>query len=164
MKVILLSGKAGVGKNTYANYIRDNHTIVMAFADFLKESAVNIAGWDGEKDNRGRRLLQVLGDVVREYNKDRFVEIVASRINKIYEYEPTISTVIITDCRYDNEVIRLRDFVYDDIDVELIELHRTYKSPLSEKNANHPSEKGISDYAKWYVHYSVVDLDKERIK
>lgn len=84
MKIIGLCGKAQVGKDTTADYLVKNHGFKkMALAEYLKQVA-ELGGWDGQKDTKGRRYLQHLGDVMREYDKDIFITEIISRI-KTYE-------------------------------------------------------------------------------
>ena len=69
--IVGFTGKAGSGKSEAARIMADrlrNYKLVMLipFAYQLKMHAKAL-GWDGEKGQRGRRLLQLLGtDVVRE--------------------------------------------------------------------------------------------------
>ena len=81
MKVlILISGKAGTGKDTIGEYlVRKFGFKRYAFADRLKEVATEL-GWNGEKDFAGRKFLQELGSVVRNYDPDTWVNIVLNGI------------------------------------------------------------------------------------
>ena len=64
--IVGLSGWAGSGKDTVgAILVRRYGYERRAFADALKEIAYRI-GWDGQKDDPGRRLLQDLGMAVRD--------------------------------------------------------------------------------------------------
>jgi hypothetical protein len=73
MIVILISGKAGAGKSTFAELLKtelgdaNKEVWITHFADMIKSIALSM-GWDGNKDYRGRRLLQHLGDVGKEYD------------------------------------------------------------------------------------------------
>lgn len=106
MKIlVLVSGKAGAGKDTVGEYlVRKFGFKRYAFADRLKEIAREV-GWNGEKDEKGRRLLQELGSVVRRYDQDTWVNIVLDKIK-----EENSKKVVITDCRYVNEYLRARKF------------------------------------------------------
>ena len=160
MKITLLTGKAGVGKDTYAKKISGEHSNVYAFADFLKVVATSL-GWDGEKDDKGRRLLQHLGDVAREYDLDVFVNYIVMLIADDFMYAD-IKHAIITDCRYDNEVTKIRSaFKKDAVDIELIELTRDFDTSLNEDALKHPSEQGISDDVKAQVNFREVNLNGE---
>ena len=106
--VILVSGKAGVGKTTAANFIRDyldkkitEYSYLSHFALGVKEVAFAI-GWDGKKDTKGRKLLQDIGNFGREYNKDAWVNYL---INHIHETIPDemLDVLIVDDWRFPNE-------------------------------------------------------------
>lgn len=150
IKITLLTGPAGVGKDTFARDILEGErrTAAIAFADYLKFSATSL-GWNGLKDKRGRTFLQHLGDVVREYDKDFWAKYVAYQIND----NPVIDHWIITDTRFDNEYLYIRD-AFPDADIEVIKLVRDFVSPLTDEQKEHSTEKGISDI---YI-TSVVDL------
>ena len=73
MKILLLTGRAGSGKDTFCDLATRSGVNVArhAFADSLKRLAFN-AGWDGVKDEKGRRLLIDLGNSIRSYNVNFF--------------------------------------------------------------------------------------------
>lgn len=66
--IVILNGRGGVGKDTFANlcnkYCNVYHTSSVAT---IKEIAKDI-GWDGIKDEKGRRLLSDLKDALTRYN------------------------------------------------------------------------------------------------
>lgn len=99
--LIGLSGKMQVGKDTVAHYLMLKYGFRrLAFADYLKQAAVAL-GWDGKKDEKGRKLLQRLGQDVREYNPATWINVVAQQW---YQVKPTGASVVITDVRFKNEV------------------------------------------------------------
>jgi len=116
--IIGFGGPIGSGKNTAADMAEacidtawkankphpnavQPLTIQLGFADEVKKVAGDYFHWDGIKDERGRRLLQVLGtEAGRAYNPDIWVEKVMSRL---YHCDNNAS-VLITDCRFPNEV------------------------------------------------------------
>jgi len=108
--VILISGKARAGKTTLANQLRplleaDGHDVTIeSFANKVKECAKEFYGWDGQKDKKGRKLLQNVGRTGREYNDNLWVEYVVSHILD-YVFAP--SFVLIDDWRYPNELIKM---------------------------------------------------------
>lgn len=139
MKITLLTGPAGVGKDTFAREIieGEQYTAAIAFADYLKYTAHSL-GWDGMKDDKGRTFLQELGDVVRRYDPEFWIKYVVVQIIE----NPLIEHWVVTDARFDNEVTYLRD-AFPEAEVEVVLLKRDYVSPLSEEQRNHPTERGI---------------------
>ena len=71
MKVILISGKAGHGKDTLAGYMknfmekRGKRVLIIHYGDLLKYICKSLFGWDGQKDEKGRTLLQYVGSPMR---------------------------------------------------------------------------------------------------
>ena len=105
-----ITGQAGAGKSTVAAKLRLFAAAsgvdlgIVPFAKPLKDFARKL-GWNGEKDERGRRLLQLLGtEVGREcIHPDIWVD----------KWEEAATALpggtIADDCRFDNEVERVRE-------------------------------------------------------
>lgn len=147
MKVILISGKAQNGKDTVASILRekligDKHKVLVThYADLLKHLCRSYFGWDGNKDEHGRKLLQYVGtDVIRTKNPSLWVDFVAMILqyfNENWEY------VIIPDCRFPNEINRMAEAGFDTTHVRV--LRPGFQSPLTEEQQNHPSETALDD-------------------
>jgi hypothetical protein len=106
--LIFVSGKAGTGKDTIALLLQEElKNIINAFiirryyfATGAKDIAFRI-GWDGKKDNKGRKLLQDIGDVGRNYNPDTW----ATLSYKEFTREViSIDFVLFPDWRHPNEL------------------------------------------------------------
>lgn len=113
MKLIALCGRAQVGKDTTADYLVKNYQFKkLAFADHLKQVA-ELATWNGQKDTRGRILLQHLGDVLREYDKNIFINQLVGKIKylDLFFYKPTgiESRLVISDVRLPDEINALKE-------------------------------------------------------
>jgi len=114
MRVIAIAGKMGSGKSTVASMLakhaeaRGLTVEIIPFAKPLKDLATQI-GWDGEKDSKGRRLLQLLGtDVCRDcIDKDYW----AKRWRTAAEASEA-DIVIVDDVRFDNEAEALVGLMY----------------------------------------------------
>lgn len=124
MKIILLSGWAGSGKDTVADYLVSYHGFKkFAFANPLKDLASELFGFPRELANsqEGKRqvwrvgsekktIRQILLDIAR-IDKSRFGnDIYANSIMKQIAKEPTNSNIVISDTRYLNEIGVIRDF------------------------------------------------------
>lgn len=68
-KVIVINGMGGVGKSTFISLCHeiDPRVIETSTVDFVKEIALQ-AGWNGEKDEDGRRFLSDLKDAMERYH------------------------------------------------------------------------------------------------
>jgi dephospho-CoA kinase len=100
-----LIGLAGSGKDTAAMALIAHGWRRMAFADHLKELARSF-GWDGHKDERGRKLLQDLGMAARAYNPNFWINKAYYGLTAVHSNFSKIPRVW-TDVRFQNEA----DFV-----------------------------------------------------
>lgn len=112
VKFVGFCGNAYAGKSTSAAYMKDAkpYRVVIPFAFRLKEIARNVFGWDGRKDEKGRRLLQLIGtEVAREYNPNFWVNAWKDLILETYRGSFIAPTLIIADdVRFDNEAQLIR--------------------------------------------------------
>jgi hypothetical protein len=130
MKIIAFTGLAQSGKTTAANFIQGAK--ILSFADPVKQIALSCFNWDGVKDEKGRKLLQVIGtECGRAYDYDIWVKKMRDLINKI---SPLNEIIAIDDCRFDNESNLVRE-----LGGIVIEIHRPGCAP-----DGHASEQGIS--------------------
>lgn len=105
---ILFSGKAGVGKSFSAKLmaqqlLAQGYTpIIMPLAFSVKHIAKIGFDWDGNKDPKGRKLLQEIGGIGREYNKDIWVKkVIDEYVPKQINYP--LDFLLIDDWRFPNE-------------------------------------------------------------
>lgn len=144
MNIIGLCGKAGSGKGTVSEIIKNNYHNVNIFplAAELKRIARDEFDWNGDKDERGRKLLQVLGTSCgRGYGGENFwVTKWENKINNWVKKNNNDSFIIVCDdVRFNNEAQRILD-----MGGVIIKVTGRYYTML-EESMNHPSEKGISD-------------------
>lgn len=100
--VVALSGYAHSGKSSVAEILQGEYGYRRAsFAQPVKELALYL-GWDGEKDDDGRKLLQELGHGARQVLGDDVWTTAALR--RI----PANTPVVFDDVRYANEVDTVR--------------------------------------------------------
>lgn len=99
-------GMMGTGKTTTAEMIIEAlrplgvRCVVHPFAYRLKKIA-RMMGWDGKKDKRGRKLLQMLGtECGRAYDSDLWVKLWDEDVKENY---PGEDMVIVDDIRFRNE-------------------------------------------------------------
>ena len=140
MILLGLTGVAGSGKDTGASFLVKEYGFEQyAFADALKRMAEVDFGWDGKKDDRGRRLLQVLGtEAGREYDPDIWVKKLEWDI--FGRQVPPFPLVVISDVRFENEAAFIRRRGGDVIRI----VGRSYYSPTSPQGS-HASEQQMAD-------------------
>lgn len=147
MRVILISGKAQHGKDTTASIIRDaleadRYKVLIAhYGDLVKYVCSTFFGWNGEKDDAGRTLLQYVGtDVVRAKRQDYWVEFITGILelfNEEWDY------VLIPDCRFPNEIDCMKNAGIDATHVRVV--RQNFTSPLTEEQQKHPSETALDN-------------------
>jgi len=99
-RLIGLAGYAGSGKDTAADVLVGLGYQRRAFAGALKDLATRI-GWDGQKDDAGRKLLQELGVGARDIlGADVWVNALMATLE---------GPSVITDVRFPNEVAAIAD-------------------------------------------------------
>lgn len=144
MKVICIAGKAGSGKDTVGQMLSDAYrgagysVLVAHFADLVKYVCKTFFNWDGEKDEYGRGLLQMVGtDIVRAKDPNywaNFIRDVLTFFPELYDY------VIIPDCRFPNELEVMRG---DNLALLLRVTRPGHASTLTDEQKNHQSEVAL---------------------
>lgn len=112
MIIGIMANGPGAGKTTAADFLatliidRELHPVVCPFAESLKNTCRSI-GWDGEKDAKGRVLLDTLGMAGREYNENLWVKL-WKKNNESSIYDPNM-VILVDDVRFANEVSMIRN-------------------------------------------------------
>lgn len=169
MKVILISGKAMHGKDTTAELLREHlsaagkRVLIAHYADLLKYICRQYFGWDGNKDETGRCLLQRIGtDVVRTKYPDFWVNYMTGFL---WLFEEEWDYVLIPDCRFPNEVDRMKHAFNDTTHIRVV--RDGFVSPLTPEQQAHPSETALDGTQPDYVIHNpsnLGDLNAEVIK
>ena len=147
MKVCCISAKARHGKDTAAELIKEYledqgyKVLITHFADLLKFICAKFFDWDGNKDEKGRTLLQYIGtDVVGAKRPSYWAEFIVD-ILKMFEDE--WDYVLIPDCRYPIEVSTLKEH----FDTIVLRVERPdFDNGLTESQKSHPSEVDMDHY------------------
>ena len=149
MRVIVISGKAQHGKDTFANFAKDileskNKKVLIAhFGDLVKYTAKTFFNWDGNKDIKGRTLLQAVGtDDVRNVFPNFWVDYIN---NILTVYKDKWDYVLIPDCRFINEIHRMTNKNCWDLFTIRVE-RLNFDNGLTEEQKNHPSETNLDNY------------------
>lgn len=145
IQLVLLSGKGGAGKSTSAKAIAERLVMyagisvgVSPLAYPIKTNALEFYRWDGNKTTeKGRRLLQEIGDAGRNYDKDLFVKYLEEReLSGVFP----LNFILIDDWRYENEKSYFeKNFLYD---VTTVRIER-WQYLLPGNTSNHKSENSL---------------------
>lgn len=160
MKVLIVSGKAGSGKSFFADQLQHMYEKVyglrvaqLAFADPLKMVAKNLYGWDGEKGESGRHLLQELGtDIVQQNNILCWTNCIIEIMKGL---ETEFDLFIISDARFAHEI----DHTKDSLPLaDIITVRIEGKTSLAGEASEHSSETDLDEYVFDY-HFPNRDYD-----
>ena len=164
-KIILFSGKAENGKTTAATILksilekRGEKVVVTRYAYYLKDLAKRYCDWDGEKDEEGRRLLQVLGtDIIRnKLNKPNFH--VGRVCEDIEICQDSVNYVIIDDARFPNEIYYPKAMFGDKvISVNVKRTDPNFKSKLTDEQLKHESETALDNFDSFDILVEAKDM------
>lgn len=147
MKIIAISGKAQHGKDTTAGFLKsaleaDGYKVQVAhYADLLKYICKQFFGWNGQKDDAGRHILQYVGtDVIRTQKPDFWVDFIISMAEL---FPDTWDYLLIPDCRFPNEIDRIKSVGLDMVHLRVV--RENFTSPLSQEQQAHPSETALDN-------------------
>ncbi len=151
--IILIGGRAGEGKSTFAAFCGDYllkdldiSSVVVPFAAKVKDTAFEM-GWDGNKDEKGRKLLQEIGRIGREYDIDLWanhaIEYIKDCDAQGFEY------YFIDDWRFPNEAKAVKDHFHP---VVLVRMRRPeeYHTLFGTAMYNDVSEASLPDEDSYY--------------
>ena len=161
MRNLAFIGKKRSGKTTAAEFLVRQHCYTtLAFADDLKRMAVEVdpcvptvpgvsvrlsaliadVGWEYAKDHypEVRRLLQHMGQTVREADPEFWIRPVLRRIETARAWN---LPVVVADVRYRNEAEALRAQGFT-----LVRIERPLTEPVSDTLARHASETELDGY------------------
>lgn len=152
MTVVGISGKAESGKTTLANILkkeleeRHKRVLLINYGDFVKFIATQYYNWNGEKDEKGRALLQHIGTEQGRMMVDEniWVDMV---INTVAVADRDYDVAIVADCRFPNEFSRWAD---KGKEILKIRIERPeYQNKLTQEQNQHASETSMDNYRDW---------------
>lgn len=144
MKICCISAKAQHGKDTAGRLIKEylesknQRVLIIHFADLLKFICTKFFGWNGDKDEKGRTLLQYVGtDVVGAKKPEYWAEFIVGFLKL---FENNWDYVLIPDCRYPIEMTTMED----NFETVLLRVERPgFENGLTESQKAHPSETAM---------------------
>lgn len=128
MKIIIVNGKGGSGKDTFEEYFRDfaelcdNKVYKTSMVRAVK-SIAQICGWQGGKDDKDRKFLSDLKMLLDDYNDFAFESVV----NDILRAEKEHYDYIFIDAREPRDIDRLKDISLNCYTVLITRIETTYK-------------------------------------
>lgn len=111
--IIGITGHAGAGKTTsaelIASFFDQYHVTIISFAKALKQFAMNL-GWNGVKDAKGRRLLQLLGTEVGRNCISEDIWCKHWKRNIKAAYDLGYNLILSDDVRFPNEIDYIKKY------------------------------------------------------
>lgn len=161
MKVICISAKARHGKDASAEILKNiyeaqgKRVLITHYADLLKYICKVFFGWNGEKDDYGRTLLQKVGtNIVGAKKPDFWVNFI---VDILHLFDTDWDVVLIPDCRFPVELERMRE----NFDTTLLRIERpNFDNGLSETQKAHASETALDNYGYDYKILNDSDLEE----
>lgn len=150
MRLFLISGKAGSGKNEVAQIIKDNlpKTVISSLSKYIKLFAIEMTTWNfNDEDNKPRTFLQTMGDELRNIDENFLTK-------RLYEdiklYEKYYDNLVLSDVRLINEILYFKSKV--ELDVITIRINSSEsKRELSNTEKVHLTETELDNYNFDYV-------------
>lgn len=148
MKVICISAKARHGKDSAAEILKDHleslnkKVLIIHYADLLKFICTKFFNWDGNKDEKGRSILQHVGtDIVGAKKPDYWVDFVISFLQL---FPTEWDYVLVPDCRFPVEVTKMKKH----FNTTTLRIERpNFDNGLTFEQKQHPSEVSLDDYS-----------------
>ena len=147
MKIFLIAGKSGSGKDEVAKIIKEyfntlgKTSIITGYSKYLKNFVKEMYDWDGNIETKPREKLQMLGDKIREIDEEFFI---SNILNDLRIYEHLVDNVIISDVRMPDEIDTLK-FSYDEVYAIYVE-NQFSQSKLSIAEQMHITETALENY------------------
>lgn len=151
-KIIMLAGKARVGKDTTASYIKEyasNHNLTVVnlqFSYYIKMYAKLLTNWDGSEEAKPRTLLQQLGtDIIRDkIDNYFFIKRIIDDI-KVLTYFADIITI--SDTRLPEELDEIFNTYKNVTKINII--RNNYDNNLNNSETKHRTETSLDNYTNY---------------
>jgi hypothetical protein len=161
MRLFIIGGKSGTGKNELANMIKTYYqnmgekSLITEYSKYIKLMAKEMVNWDGKRETKPRKFLQDMGTLMRQRNgEDVFIKRMQEDI-KIYNIY--YDNIIISDARLDNELSLMKDKYDNCYTIHLVSNH---KNDLNTSEKNHITETELDNYPDFDYVIDSSDLDE----
>lgn len=153
MRVVVINGKAGCGKDTFVAMCQDvlgaNRVLNISTVDFVKEVAI-FCGWDGTKTPENRKFLSDLKDILTQWDD--------VPLKKVCQEIKTWQHLWIASGEYDKAVVFIHCREPKEID-KLLKEFQTYepvtlmirRSAAESVEQINSSDNSVFDYAYDYT-------------
>ena len=150
-QIIIINGSGGVGKDTFVECCSKYTKVLnISSVDKVKEAATVLAGWNGEKDEKSRKLLSDLKEIGIVYN-DAPLKYICNMVEEFNHSDNELMFIHIRECE---EIAKCQKVINANT------LLVTNKN-VPEITSNH-SDKEVKDYS--YDYYIANDGTLEELE
>lgn len=163
MRLFIISGKSGTGKNELAKMIakyydtKGEKSIITEYSKYVKVMAREALNWDGSRATKPRKFLQDMGQVFREtLGYDVFIK----RMQEdIMVYEKYYNNIIISDARLKGELTLMKEKYPN---CYTIHLTSNIENNLTTDEKNHITETELDNFN--LIDYQLDSSDLNKLK
>lgn len=166
MKIFLIGGKAGSGKNTFGDYLKSEleangyKPCIMQFSTPLYEYARKYFDWNENIDPKPREFLQKMGiEIIKEkLHKDLFlIDRLCDDISILNEF---FDAFIVTDTRLLKEFLEMKKRYNDVVTIHL--KRNNYENNLTLEEKQHITEQEVDIYQDY--DYTIINDNINTLK
>ena len=165
MKIIIINGVPASGKTSFVEFTKDSKYQIYNFSmiNYVKEKA-KLLGWDGIKDEKGRKLLSNIKDSLTEYDNIPFKKVIEEIQTVLYKYnqseQSTDNLIFFIDSREPKDITHW----VESTGAKTLFIRRAAAEDI--EHDNH-ADREVFDYDYDYVYSNdgrIEDLHEEAIR
>ena len=147
MRIFLVAGKAGSGKNEVAKLIKEYYIYkleecaITSYSKYIKQFARELTDWDGMDANKPRDFMQQIGDKIRSIDPYYFT---SNMIKDISIYKEYVNNLVISDVRMPEEIEEIKEN-YDEV-YAIYVVNQFGNSTLTIEQQSHITETALENY------------------
>ena len=141
-KVVIINGSGGVGKDSFIDAIRKYATVVNYSSVEMIKWLARCAGWDGVKDDKGRKFLSDLKRVTTEYNDLSYR--CTLEVAKAFVRESKDAEILFIHVREPEEIERIKTSIREMLNAFVVTLLITRESVSA--IVSNASDKNVLSY------------------
>ena len=149
-KIFLIAGKARVGKNLVADYIKEfyeknNQKVVISpYTKYLKMYIEEITNEKIDEDNKPRDLLQQISAKIIKQELSMHNFFIDRQIEDLKIYSYFMDIIIIPDVRFKEEIIKIKEKFPNVISIGVT--RKNFISPLTKEQQEDITEVSLDNY------------------
>ena len=147
MRIFLVAGKAGSGKNEVAKLIKEYYIYkleecaITSYSKYIKQFARELTDWDGTDANKPRDFMQQIGDKIRSIDPYYFTSNMTKDISIYKEY---VNNLVIADVRMPEEIEEIKEN-FDEV-YAIYVVNQFGNSSLTIEQQSHITETALENY------------------